>query len=192
MSAGFALSFDALAGAGGEQSCLAYWIGPCDVRGLRDASASGIARAMAHQYDIEEQADRTGYVHARDVDWRTHFAPVAPVQLTRAWSPLPAAVEALGAPDWTSVETDVLGTQAVACAWKSIGVHRLPAASVDEPDQERFRRLLAVTAMRASSADRGTLIAAKPGWSYMHAYQPSAVTRQLMERAGFAVADRHA
>jgi hypothetical protein len=77
MRAAFALSFDALAWAGGEQSCLAYWIGVCDVREVSDASAAGIAVAMSYQHDIEEQADRTGHVLARDVDWRVHFTPAA-------------------------------------------------------------------------------------------------------------------
>jgi hypothetical protein len=131
-------------------------------------------------------------VLARDAGWHEHFTPVAPVQLTRAWSPLPAAVEVLGAPDWTSVEPDGLGTHAAACAWNPAGVRRLPAAPAGEPDHERFRRLLAVAAMRAGSASRGVLIAAKPGWSYEHARQPVAVARQLMEHAGFAVTDRHA
>lgn len=186
-----ALSFDALAQAGGELSCLAYWIGVCDVGELRDASAAGIAVAMSYQHDIEEQADCTGHVLARDADWRELFTPVAPVQLTQAWSPLPVAAEVLGAPDWTSVEPDGLGTQAAACAWNSVGVGWLCATPASEPDYERFRRLLAVTAMRASSASRGVLIAAKPGWSYEHAHQPSAVTRQLMEQPGFVVTDRH-
>jgi hypothetical protein len=191
MCADFALSFNALARVGGEQSCLAYWIGVCDVGEVRDASAAGIAVAMSYQHDIEEQADHTGHVLARDVDWREHFTPVAPVQLTKAWSPLPVAVEALGAPDWTSVEPDGLGTHAAACAWNSADIRRLSATPASGPDHERFRRLLAVTAMRAGSASRGVLIAAKPGWSYEHAHQPSAVARQLMKHAGFVVTDRH-
>lgn len=190
MCAAFVLSFDALARAAGEQSCLAYWIGTCDVRELRGVSAAGIALAMSYQHDIEEQADRTGHVLAPDADWREHFTPVAPVQLTQAWSPLPVAVEVLGAPDWASVEQDRLGANAAACTWNSAGVRRLSATPDSEPDHDRFRRLLAVTAMRASSANRGVLIAAKPGWSYEHARQPSAVTRQLMEHAGFVVTDR--
>jgi hypothetical protein len=191
MASAFALSFDALARVGGQQSCLAYWIGTCDIGGLRAASAVGIAVAMSHQHDIEEQADRTGHVLAQGVNWREHFTPVAPVQLTEAWSPLPAAVEVLGPPAWTSVEPDGLGTHAAACAWRSVDAHRLPATPANEPDHERFRRLLAVAAMRAGNADRGVLIAAKPGWSYEHAHQPNAATRQLMERAGFVVTDRH-
>jgi hypothetical protein len=188
----FAFSFDALARAGSEESCLAYWIGTCDVRGLEGVGAIGITVAMSYQYDMEEQADRTGHVLARDADWRARFAPVAPVQLTRAWSPLPAAVEALGRPDWTSVEPDGLGTHAAVCAWSSVDVRRLSATPLNEPDHERFRRLLAVTAMRAGNANRGVLIAAKPGWSYEKAHELSAVTRKLMERAGFVVTDRHA
>lgn len=192
MSADVALSFDALARAGSDQSCLAYWIGACDIRGLDGVGAIGIAVAMSYQHDVEDQADRTGQVLARDVDWREYFTPVAPVQFTRAWSPLPAAVAALGAPDRNSVEPDGLGTHAAACAWTSVDVCQLSATPVNEPDHERFRRLLAVTVMRAGSAHRGVLIAAKPGWSYAHARQPSTVTQQLMERAGFVVTDRHA
>jgi hypothetical protein len=176
---------------GGEQSCLAYWIGSCAVVGLHGVSASGIAHAMSYQYDVEEQAKRTGVVLAQDADWRDQFTPVAPVQLAQTWSPFPAAVEVLGAPDWTSVEWEVMGTQAAACAWTSVEARQPPAIHASTPDHERFRRLLAVTVMRTNSANRGVLIAAKPGWSYDHARPPRAVTRQLMERVGFVVADRH-
>ena len=59
MSAAPDLSFDALAPPGEEWSCLAYWIGPCDVAALRRVDAIGLTRAMSYQYDVEDQADRT-------------------------------------------------------------------------------------------------------------------------------------
>jgi len=71
--------------------------------GCGPADATGISRAMSYQYDIEDQADLTGVVMTEGLDWREQYVPVAPVQLTRAWSPLPLAVEPLGPPDWTSV-----------------------------------------------------------------------------------------
>jgi hypothetical protein len=184
------LSFDALA-AGTERSSLAYWIGPCDVAALRGLNAIGITRAMSYQYDVEEQADRTGVVVPEDTDWRTAFTPVAPVQLARAWSPLPLAVDLLGPPDWASAERD-MGARAAACAWRPANAGELGARREHSPDYDRFHRLLIVTLMRARDSNHGLLIAAKPGWSYGHAHTPSADTRRLMEAVGFVVHDRHA
>jgi hypothetical protein len=69
------LSSAALALAGGGAT-LAYWLGPCDHALLRGADAVGISRAMAHQYDVEAQADRTGIVIPDGVYWQESFAPV--------------------------------------------------------------------------------------------------------------------
>jgi hypothetical protein len=175
-------------------SCLAYWIGSCDVAALDDVDAIGITRAMSLQYDIEEQADRTGVVIAEHSGWRDQFIPVAPVQLARAWSPLPTAVEVLGPPQWRSVEPDVMGTKAAACVWRpaDVDVRELAAARWASPDQERFRQLLVITVGRASQGNRGILIAAKPGWSYDKAIAPGEAARRLMDGVGFVVYDRHA
>jgi hypothetical protein len=59
------LSYDMLAPAGSQPSCLAYWIGPCDVATLRDFDAIGIARAMSYQYDGEEQATAPAWCSRR-------------------------------------------------------------------------------------------------------------------------------
>jgi hypothetical protein len=186
------LSFELLIPFGSAQSCLAYWIGPCDVAALRGINAIDITRAMAYQYDVEEQADRTGVVVTEDADWRAWFMPVAPVQLTRVWSPLPYAIELLGAPDWISTERDPLGTVAVACAWAGARADELTATWDRRPDRERFRRLLAVALMRAHNHVRGVMIAAKPGWSYGSAQSTSTETQRLMASTGFVVQDRHA
>jgi hypothetical protein len=183
------MSFSAL--AAGDVATLAYWLGPCDTSVLHGADVVGIAGAMAFQYDVEEQADRTGAVIPDGVDWREDFAPVAPVQLTRAWSPLPLAVELLGPADWTSIEPDVMGLSAAACAWKSPRF-RQPAPVPTKPtDQSRFHRLLALAVMRAKDAGRGVLVVAKPGWSYDDCAGISAETARLMRAVGFAVEDRH-
>lgn len=130
---------------------------------------------MSYQYDWEEQADRTGRVVADGVALR----PVAPVQLTRGWSPLPEAVELMGPPDWQSF----VGP-AAACAWNPL------PARVFTNEGRRFRRLLAVALMRARERRQGVLVAAKPGWSYDHVHPFSEQTRRLMTAAGFAVLDR--
>lgn len=175
-----------------ELTSLAYWIGPCVVAELADAAAGPISSSMSYQYDIEEQAEWTGRVLPLDVEWTTLFTPVAPVQLTRAWSPLPAAVELLGTPDWSSVETDSPSARAAACAWTTAGRRPQFTTTVVDSDHKRFRQLLAVTMIRAESPGRGILIVAKPGWSYDHARAMSPVTRKLMEYSGFVVTDRHA
>lgn len=186
------LSFGALAPSGEEWSCLAYWVGPCDVEALRGVDAIGLTRAMSYQYDVEDLADRTGRVIA-DADWRADFTPVAPVQLTRAWSPLPYAADVLGPPDWVSIEPAGMHTRAAGCAWRSPADTGVPAtARSHSEDHERFRRLLIVALMRAREVNRGVLIVAKPGWSYDHARPTNDNTRRLMESVGFVVPDRHA
>jgi hypothetical protein len=186
-----ALSFEMLVPPGsGQPTSLAYWIGLCDRAAFDGVNAVGMSRAMAYQYDVEEQADRTGIVIAADVDWRGVFSPIAPVQLVRAWSPLPAAVEVLGPPGWMSVEPDALGTTVAACAWAVVDE---PApVRAEPPDHDRFHRLLRVAVTRANADGKSVLIVAKPGWSYEHARTMTVVTRELMERAGFVVQDRHA
>jgi hypothetical protein len=191
MPAALDLSFDALVPPGDEWSCLAYWVGPCDVEALRGGDAIGITQAMSYQYDVEDQADRTGAVLA-DADWREDFTPVAPVQLTQRWSPLPYAVDVLGPPDWVSIEPGGMGTRAAACAWTSTGARAVQTPLPQAPDHERFRQLLIVALMRARDINKGVLIAAKPGWSYDHGHSPSETARLLMERVGFVVQDRHA
>ena len=127
-----------------------------------------------------------------DADWRDEFTPVAPVQLTRAWSPLPYAADLLGPPDWVSVEPAGMHTRAAACAWRyPVDTEALTTARGDPPDHDRFRRLLLVTLMRAREINRGVLIAAKPGWSYDHAHPPNDTTRRLMQGVGFVLQDRH-
>jgi hypothetical protein len=187
-------SFDLLASAGYGSSCLAYWIGPCDVAALHGIDAIGITRAMSLQYDVEDQADRTGVVIAETSGWRGQFSPVAPVQLARAWSPLPSATEVLGPPDWESVEPDVMGTRAAACVWMppTVNMGQLAAARWRSLDQERFRQLLMAAVGRSSHSGRGILIGAKPGWSYDRVNVPGAATRRLMEGVDFVVFDRHA
>ena len=185
MDADRELSFAALAPGGGAHT-LAYWLGPCDVAAARVADAVGISRSMSYQYDVEEQADRTGTVLPVGIE---HFVPVAPVQLTRGWSPLPYAIDRLGRPDWTSVEHDGLNVHAAACAWTSARFDGV-APPDGPPDRLRFHRLLAVATMRAQDNGWGVLVVAKPGWSYDHA-AVSAETARLMRAAGFVVQDRH-
>jgi hypothetical protein len=172
---------------------LAYWLGPCDTELLEGVDALGIARAMSYQYDIEEQAAWTGYVIPEDIYWREGFAPVAPVQLTRAWSPLPYAIELIGPADWTSIEPDLPDTCLAACVfWAAPRFTRPALAPKSPPDVSRFHRLLVLAVMRAEELGRGVLVAAKPGWSYDHHHEISAETARLMRAVGFVFQDRHA
>jgi hypothetical protein len=185
------LSFEALAQVDPNCSTLAYWLGPCDIKALEGADAVGMSRAMSLQYDVEDQADRTGTVISDDIWWRDYFSPVAPVQLTRRWSPLPYAVDVLGPPGWVSLEPDVLGLEAAACAWTTGHSGRLLAATEYSADQLRFRGLLGIALSRAHEFNRAVVVTAKPGWSYDRSRRPSPASRRLMEGVGFVVHDRH-
>lgn len=156
------LSFPALAPDGGA-STLAYWLGPCDVAAIVDIDASGIAQGMAYQYDIEEQAGRTGILVPADVE-RHHHA----------------------------VEPDILGKQPAGCAWTSPRLDDPAPATASSPDPRRFHQLLATAVMRAIDRGRGLLVVAKPGWSNDHHADVSAETARLMRAAGFVVQNRHA
>lgn len=162
MSAAPDLFFDALAPPGEEWSCLAYWVGPCDVEALRGVDAIGLTRAMSYQYDVEDLADRIGTVIA-DADWRENFTPVAPVELTPAWSPLPYAADVLGPSDWVSIEPAGMQTRAAACAWRSpADTGALATARGHSPDHDRFRRLLIVALMRARDQQRSPRLVLRP------------------------------
>src|SRR5262245_29118893 len=112
-----------------------------------------MVHAMSYRYDLECQAERLGAVSPGSVP--RGFQPVAPVQLTKAWSPLPTAVEMLGEPDQLSLEAEAYWTPTMAglCVWTNVrsGVRGIAAG---EGDYERFRKLLTLSALRAQDAGR--------------------------------------
>lgn len=155
-------------------------------------TAAGLHAALSFQYDIEEQAGRTGRLFPEDVESRESFQPIAPVQLTEAWSPLPNAIGLLGAPTWSARETGP-GSSAAAVAWPSSTLEQLRGAVIAadaSKDPRRFRQLLSVAAMRGLERRNGLLIVACPGWSYSHGCTFDAGTQRCMRRAHFAVVDR--
>ncbi len=189
------LSFEALRGDDNDDTTLAYWLGVLDTRDWPpNANAAALHTSLSYQYDIEEQAGGTGRLFPEDAEWRRVFQPLAPVQLTQAWSPLPLSMELLGAPPWSASETGP-ESRAAALAWLPSALERLrgvrarPGVSVD---QRRFVQLLTVAAMRGLERGKGILIVACPGWSYEHSHTFDAATEEHMRRAHFAVFDRHA
>jgi hypothetical protein len=188
------LTFEDLRGEHASTTTLAYWFGLLAPRPWPpEADAAGVHRALSYQYEIEEQAGRTGRLFPEDVDWRKVLQPLAPVQLTRAWSPLPDAHRLLGQPDWSVFETASLWT-AVGVAWLPPRLERLRGARVPRTapaDQARFFQLLTIAAMRGLERRRGLFIAACPGWDYDHGHSFDRATQGHMRRARFVFVDRH-
>jgi hypothetical protein len=179
-----------------ETKSLAYWIGlfwPARV-GEAAPSALGVARSMAYQYDIEEQAGRLQRVFPEDAEWRRYFLPIAPVQLTDAWSPISDAVDRLGDPSVRSAEgEDDRNNLAALVGWglRSLeSAHRSPNIPRSETDRARLHGLLTVAIARAKERSSDLLICAKPGWSHTHGVTFDGPTKAQMTRAGFALTDR--
>ena len=187
------LAFEALRGADSYQTSLAYWLGLLNMRQWPSGvTAAGLRSVLSFQYDIEEQAGRTGRLFPEDVEWRESFEPIAPVQLSEAWSPLPNAIRLLGSPTWGVRETGP-GSSAAAVAWPSSALEQLRGAGIPadaSKDLRRFRQLLSVAAMRGLERRNGLLLVACPGWSYSHGHTFDAGTQRCMRRARFAVVDR--
>jgi hypothetical protein len=192
-----ARTFEELCGPTETCGSLAYWLGV--YRGpSTDADVRSIADSLARQYDVEEQADRYGRVFPEDTPWPRMFRPVAPIQLTRAWSPAPRAVEIIGPPGVECAADGAgdaagAGVRTFAATWpvhdgKEIAA-RLRAARSTDPVEKRFLGLLAVAVPRAAEHRAQLLLAARPGWSYEHDRIPRRA-RTLMTKAGFAVTTR--
>jgi hypothetical protein len=186
-------TFEELRGTATWNTTLAYWVG--NYRGPDEpGELLSLARVMSLQYDFEAQADRHGRVFPEDNDWTTRFAPVAPVQLALGWSPVPRAIELLGAPAVEAFELEG-DTHTVTCAWAppsdlKVTARRLRAARPTSPDDKRLVELLTATAMRTHAKASRILLVARPGWSYERAGIITPRTESLMKRAGFVVADR--
>lgn len=177
-----------------EHSTIGYWIGLLSPTArVESGAALAMASAMAFQYDIEEQAHRTGYVFPRDADWRQDFEPIAPIQLTNGWQPIEPAIGRLGSPAFADVAADAeVRRVAAVLAWpgEQIGdaVPRRERIAVGDP--RRFSGLADVALMRAKKRGRGVLLVVRPGWSYDNALAPSEALRAAWSRAGFAALDR--
>lgn len=184
-------TFDELTGEDSDWcTSLAYWVGP--YAGKLDAKALlDVGSAMSFQYDFEEQADAYGAALPEDAAWARELAPVAPVQLADAWSPLACAVDVLGAPSSEALE-ETTGARMAVAAWDAASVSRITttARKSTSADEKRFLGLLTVSVKRAQEARRGLLIVASPGWSYEHVHEVSKATARLMVKAGFVVTTR--
>ena len=174
---------------------LAYWIGILGPKAppLASGDARGLCSTMSYQFDVEEQAHRTGHTFPHDADWRPYFEPAAPIQLTNAWSPLDASINRLGDPAMCDVAFDPdVRRLGAALVWRPNQLAAIgPTKRRGEPgDERRFAGLLEVVLMRASKRAWGVLLVVRPGWSYEWAQAPSNALRGAWRRAGFATDDR--
>ena len=174
---------------------LAYWVGVH--RGNPTTrEILGLAGELSLQYDVEDQADAYGSVMPEQATWPRVFSPVAPIQLARAWSPVPRTVQLLGPPRDEAIAGET-GIRTIAVAWslpadvKPIA-RRLRGQRTTAPDERRLLELLAAVVLRASQRSGDVVLIARPGWSYEHAHPASPRTASLMTRAGFVVTDRTA
>lgn len=188
-------TFDELRGTADTWcTSLAYWLGI--YRGESTAEAMlDVAGALSFQYDFEEQADRYGRVFPEDNEWPDVFAPVAPIQLARSWSPVPLAVEILGDPLLETATDEERRT--VAVSWSMAGdlkvvARRVRSKRLDDPDHRRFLELLTAAALRVGERKACVLLIAKPGWDYEHTHPVSRQTASLMKKAGFVLTTRTA
>ena len=184
----YARTFDALRGEQADWcKSLAYWIGTyrgaCELRAVTE-----IAGGMSLQYDSEEQADALGVAVADDLPWSPFFTPIAPVQVCRAWSPVPTAISLLGEPSVEHAsEASILRTSVVA--WDGLRSTTLATTANGSADEGRLVALLIEAASRARASACGLLLVAQPGWGY-DVDDFSEETIRLMRAAGFVTTTR--
>jgi hypothetical protein len=183
-----ALTFESLAPDAADDAAFAYWMGLCTQESY---GAATMAAAMVQQYEIEDQAGQTERLFS-DGEWRGHFVPIAPVQLTTGWSPFPLALERLGRPTEGLIESIDEGPRAVVCRWV---VSRAPDSRLSLRDKHidatRFRGLLDLATARALRTQQSVLLIGRIGWHAQHS-DLTTPHRALMAKAGFAVMNRRA
>jgi hypothetical protein len=176
---------------GESTSTIAYWIGTCEPATVRQLSVKELSSAMSYQYDLEDQAERYGTLLSKESDLMRSFTPIAPVQLTRKWSPLPTAWSALGRPDSAMAWKESDGRLDVVALWeKNPQFTPVDPHAARNVDEGRFLYLLQEAVSRSRANYRGILLVTKPGWAYsrFHDFTPEA--KRLMREAGFVVTDR--
>jgi hypothetical protein len=172
---------------------LAYWLGVYRGEATSEAVLA-VAEGLGAQYDFEEQADRHGRVLPEDAAWPKVFAPVAPIQLARGWSPVPRAVELLGEPRHEALDGGP-GIRTIAVAWAApddaeASVRRLRGLRPVTLHERRLLELLAAVVIRAADRHAHVLLVARPGWSDEQARPMSRRTASLMAKAGFVTTTR--
>ena len=132
---------------------------------------------MSLQFNTEDQAVSGADLYS-DPLMPDFIWPLAPVTLARLWSPIPMAVETLGAPILQSVSS---GGEAVVI-WR----RRSADVAIDAgpPDISFFQRVLkALLTVEATEHDCLALVASV-GWSY-DAPRLGHAQRSLMKKHGY-------
>lgn len=141
----------------------AYWL--CLLR--RDAELPAIeklASAMSSQCDIEEQmSDPAGFavIHPYTPD---PLMPIAPVSVTKRWSPLPAAERSLGPCSKLKMEENDHLVFAYA-VWTPTWIADTPEKNASS-DQQHFHFLLTLASVTAAKKGMDLMLAGRIGWSY--------------------------
>lgn len=141
----------------------AYWL--CTVEREAEFPAIGeLASAMTTQCDLEEQLSESAAFDQIHALTPSPLKPLAPVTLTKQWSPFPAACEILGAP----INRDSIRDQHQACAfaiWKPTWLGDLATNNFTR-DESHFRYLLRLASVKADQLGRDIFVLGKIGWSY--------------------------
>jgi hypothetical protein len=166
---------------------LAYWLGvsPREVNDefLRSYDWHG---QMSAQLNLEEQAYDAADLCSDPELIPARFRPVAPVTLSRLWSPFPVACDRWGDPIYSRLDDR---GRAIA-AWKPTEAWR----SLKEPrgDVAHFEMLAAHATALAIAACGSVVLIAEPGWAYNSPDRlySSKRLRRLMKEFGFVVSQR--
>ena len=168
-------------------STLAYWLGVAAPNVEADfLRAYDWHSQMSTQFTREEQA-QTAADLCTDSELIPHrFRPVAPVTLSRLWSPIPLACDRLGVPLYSQLDDR---GRAIAAWLPSEPWRPLTQSSGDVAHFE----LLVGHAVGVASATQGKIVlVAEPGWSYdgEDFIAKDKPLRRLMRDFGFIVSQR--
>jgi hypothetical protein len=138
----------------------AYWLGVLNDPVSETARhVRKICQALSYHFDVEDQADNAGQLSRYQDLMPVSFRPIAPVTLTKRWSPFPLAVAVMGDPDYSDCEK-----RRVVATFSPREELHLPGPG--SPDQAHFGGLLQACNERALVNHRWILLAGAVGWSY--------------------------
>jgi hypothetical protein len=173
---------------------LAYWIGTLHKPLPKSfVTASALASAMSHHFDIEEQCcDEDHLRTAPDLLFKV-FRPIAPVTLAEKWSPIPMLVRLLENPIQHGADLTKKGMRPAFAVFNPVYLGDSEFVPSD-PHERHAYYLARLSASRAKEEKARILVVAQPGWSYSHARDEAGLMNPdsalFMHRVGYMFTER--
>jgi len=158
---------------------LSYWILLVDLAKASQISADHWGYMMSAQFDSEDQAVLEEHLFSHPDLMPNPVLPIAPVLLTRMWSPFPLTSAHLGAPQHSEISKRGVAIAIWSPGTNSISVDKRP------PDVVFYQTLMNSALEKASEMSSSICLVGQVGWSYSNSSGFGLSLRKLMKKAGF-------